>query len=270
MIKVCVSGADGSMGSLLVKYVIQDPDTELVGALTMPGSPNIGKDAGSQVGLENIGIKITANIDEVLNARPDVFVDFTVASAAEENIPKALERDINCIIGTTALSQKFTEKFENTVKEKGIKGMISPNMSLGVNLFLKIAGILATILKDYDIEIIEAHHHRKADSPSGTATKLAGIIAEALGKNLDSIVTWGRGKGMTKRKIGSNELGVHAIRAGDIVGEHTVLYAGPGERIELIHRAHSRECFAAGTVAAIKYMMAQKKPGVYQMSDLVS
>ncbi len=270
MIRVCVSGADGNMGSLVVKYVIQDPETELVSALTMQNSPNIGKDAGTLVGLEKIGVKISDKISEVLDAKPEVFIDFTVASAAEAIVPKVLERGINCIIGTTALSKDFIKNFEDTVKKKGIKGMISPNMSLGVNLFLSIAGVLASKLSGYDIEIIEAHHHRKKDSPSGTAAKLAGIIAKAIEKDLDSIVKWGRPKGMTKRKIGAEEIGVHSIRGGDIVGEHTVLYAGPGERIELIHRAHSRECFAAGTVEAIKFIMEQKKPGIYQMSDLIS
>ncbi|MHA1301391.1 MAG: 4-hydroxy-tetrahydrodipicolinate reductase [Candidatus Helarchaeota archaeon] len=269
MIRVCVSGADGNMGSLVVKAIIKDPETELCGALTMPNSPNIGKDAGQFVGLNEIGVKITDNINEVLSAKPDIFVDFTIASAAEENIPKVLEQNINCIIGTTALSPQFVKNFEEEINKRGLKGMISPNMSLGVNLFLKIAGLLASKLNNYDIEIIEAHHHRKKDSPSGTATKLARIIAQALGKDLESIVTWGRGKGMTKRRIGADEIGVHAIRGGDIVGEHTVLYAGPGERIELIHRAHSRECFAAGTVEAIKYIMAQKKSGMFQMSDLI-
>ncbi|MHA1379562.1 MAG: 4-hydroxy-tetrahydrodipicolinate reductase [Candidatus Helarchaeota archaeon] len=270
MIRVCVSGADGNMGALVVKAIINDPNMELSGALTMSGSPNIGKDAGLFVGLNEVGIKITDNLNEVLDTKPDVFVDFTIASAAEANIPKVLDRSINCIIGTTALSPKFVKNFEETINKKGLKGMISPNMSLGVNLFLKIAGLLASKLNGYDIEIIEVHHHRKKDSPSGTATKLAKIIADAIGKDLNSVVTWGRGKGMTKRKIGAEEIGVHSIRGGDIVGEHTVLYAGPGERIEFTHRAHSRECFAAGTVEAIKYIIAQKEPGIYHMSDLIS
>ncbi|MHA1145375.1 MAG: 4-hydroxy-tetrahydrodipicolinate reductase [Candidatus Helarchaeota archaeon] len=269
MIRVCINGADGNMGGLVAKNVIQDPDLELVGALTMVDSPNEGKDIGTFLGLDKINVPMTSivNLGEILKNNVDMFVDYTITEAAEKNIPIVLKNGINCIIGTTGLSETFKDEFARLVKENKVAGMISPNMSLGVNIFFKVAEILTELLPNYDIEIIEAHHHRKRDSPSGTAKKVAQLIAAKLHKNLENIAKYGR-SGFSPRKIGAEEIGIHAIRAGDIVGDHTVLFAGNGERIELKHQAHSRQCFAAGTILAIKYM-TQHGPGLYQMSDLL-
>lgn len=269
MIKVCISGADGNMGGLVAKNAIQDPDIELVAALTMEGSLNLGKDIGVFLGLEQIGVKIDSvtHLEEILSKQIDMFVDFTVAGAAEKIIPKVLASGINCIVGTTGMSESFNAEFVRLVKEKKISGLISPNMSLGVNIFFKIAEELAGYLENYDIEIIEAHHHRKRDSPSGTAKKVARIIAAKLDKDLDTVAKYGR-SGVSPRKLGPAEIGIHSVRAGDIVGDHTVLFAGSGERIELRHQAHSRQCFASGTIYAIKFMH-QNGPGLYQMADLI-
>ena len=269
MIKVCVNGADGNMGGLVTRKVIQDPDLELVGAISMPNSPNLGKDIGTFLGLNAVNVKIKSSeeLDDILSTPIDFFIDFTIASAAEANVPKVLDKKINCIVGTTGMKAEFYTDFEKKVKENKISGMVSPNMSIGVNIFFQTVRNLTRILKEYDIEIIEKHHHRKRDSPSGTAQKAARIIAEVLERDLDKIEKFGR-QGESKRKIGAEELGMHCVRAGDIVGDHTVLYAGPGERIEITHMAHSRDCFANGTIQAIKFMN-EKGPGYWNMEDLI-
>ncbi|NHI93304.1 MAG: 4-hydroxy-tetrahydrodipicolinate reductase [Candidatus Lokiarchaeota archaeon] len=269
MIKICICGADGNMGGLVAKKVIEDPDLELVAAITMSSSPNLGKDIGTVVSQGPIGVILRSSdeLDDILLTPIDFFIDFTIAKAVEQNISKVLDRNINCIIGTTGMSQDFKKEFEKIIKEKNLSGMISPNMSIGVNIFFQTVRNLARILKDYDIEIIEKHHHRKRDSPSGTAAKTAAIIAEALGKDLKKVGKYGR-VGDSPRKIGSEEIGIHAVRAGDIVGDHTVLFAGPGERIEITHMAHSRECLANGTIQAIKFMY-DKGPGIWNMEDLI-
>ena len=269
MIKICISGADGNMGGLVAKKVIQDPNLKLVAAITMPNSPNLGKDIGTILGLDpvNVILRSSEELDEILSTPIDFFVDFTVAKAAEDNIPKVLDKKINCIVGTTGMNPNFHTEFEKKIKKSNLSGMISPNMSIGVNIFFQTVRNLTRILKDYDIEIIEKHHHRKRDSPSGTASKTAQIIAEALGKDLEKIAKYGR-IGESPRKIGSDEIGIHAIRAGDIVGDHTVLFAGPGERIEITHMAHSRDCLANGTIEAIKFMH-ERGPGIWKMEDLL-
>ena len=143
-------------------------------------------------------------------------------------------------------------------------------MATGVNVFFKIASTLTKYLSEWDIEIIETHHHRKADSPSGTALKIGQIISEALGSDLEAISRFGRNKGPNKRKVGAkNEIGFHSIRAGDIVGDHLVLYAGSGERIELKHQAHSRECFAEGSIKAIKFISQAKEARIYETKDVL-
>ncbi|HUY00309.1 MAG TPA: 4-hydroxy-tetrahydrodipicolinate reductase [Candidatus Deferrimicrobium sp.] len=273
MIRVAISGVDGNMGGLVAKNVLQDPDLKLVAGFTVSQSPNEGKDIGSFHGTDPIGTVITSgeHLTEILQStKPDVYVDFTLAKAAEKNCLIVAENKIKCVIGTTALSPDFLQKFTELVKSKGTCAVISPNMSLGVNILFKLADNLTKLLSSYDIEIIEAHHHRKQDVPSGTAMQLAQIIASSLNKKLEDIGKFGRSKGITPRKLGADEIGIHAIRAGDIVGEHTLLYAGPGERIEVTHRAHSRQCFATGTLVAIKFL-AQKGEStrIYSMQDVL-
>ncbi|TFF86682.1 MAG: 4-hydroxy-tetrahydrodipicolinate reductase [Promethearchaeota archaeon] len=271
-IKVCVSGADGSMGSLVVKNILKDPELKLVGAITMKSSPNIGKDAGDVVGLEQIGVKLVdnSNLDTYLDEiKSDIYVDFTIAEALQENIKDVLKNRIGFVIGTTGISDDLIKYITNQTKEQNISGIIAPNMAIGVNVFFKMAQTLTNYLQGFDIEIIEAHHNRKRDAPSGTALKAATLIAEELNKDIDKIGKFGRKRGPEKREIG--EIGVHAIRAGDIVGEHTIIYAGAGERLELTHRAHSRQCFAEGAVAAIKYIDKNKNQGkLFDMFDVLS
>ncbi|MHA1264613.1 MAG: 4-hydroxy-tetrahydrodipicolinate reductase [Candidatus Helarchaeota archaeon] len=273
MIRVAIAGVDGNMGRLVAKNVIEDPDLELVAGFTIPDSPNKGKDIGVYHGLETLGVPITSSkdLETVLKqSESDVYVDFTIAQAAEKNCITVANQSIKLVIGTTALSSIFLQEFKELLQKQGTCAVISPNMSLGVNILFNLAGQLTKLLATYDIEIVEVHHHRKKDVPSGTAMKLAQIIATALNRELDKIGKFGRAKGFNPRKIGADEIGIHALRAGDIVGEHTILYAGPGERIEVTHRAHSRQCFATGTLVAIKFIHNEGKPGqIYSMQDVL-
>ena len=270
--KIGILGADGSMGRIIAGLAIGDPDIEIVAAFTEPNGPAVGTDIGMLVGKKVIGVEIidSVDLDEKLKAaKPDVVFDFTVAAATEANAPVVVQNGIRMVIGTTGLSQDFLESFKVLVQENNAPSIISSNMAVGMNLFLKVVGDVATALEGWDTEVIEAHHNRKKDAPSGTAVTLAEIIAKAWNKNLDDIAKYGRARGPAPREKGVNELGIHAIRAGDIVGDHTVLFAGAGERIELVHRAHDRSCFASGAIKAAKFLVNADEPRLYTMKDVL-
>ncbi|MFX1355353.1 MAG: 4-hydroxy-tetrahydrodipicolinate reductase, partial [Promethearchaeota archaeon] len=202
--------------------------------------------------------------------KPEVVVDFTVASATEKNCIICVQNGLRCVIGTTALSQEFHKEFEVLVEKFKAPSVISPNMATGVNIMFKMASVLTNYLSDWDIEVIESHHHRKVDSPSGTALAITKIICDTLSCNPIETLKFGRSKGPNKRKVGAkNEIGIHSIRAGDIVGDHTILYAGSGERIELKHQAHSRYCFAEGAIKAIKFIAEAKEIKIYSTSEVL-
>ncbi|MHA2474663.1 MAG: 4-hydroxy-tetrahydrodipicolinate reductase, partial [Promethearchaeota archaeon] len=180
------------------------------------------------------------------------------------------EKGIRCVIGTTAMSQDFLKSFETLVKERHAPAIISPNMATGVNVLFKMASVLTKYLAEWDIEILETHHHRKVDAPSGTALKIGQIISEALGSDFEKTARFGRTRGPNKRSVGGKEeIGIHSIRGGDIVGDHIILYAGPGERIELKHQAHSRECFAEGSIKAIKFIAKQEDNKIYSTNEVL-
>ena len=271
MIKLLILGPTGSMGRLISKLAFEDEDIEVVAACDIN---NIGDELGTLVGVKDpnhITISDANNLQSIIaEVKPDVAVDFTIAKAAEMNCLICVKNAVRCIIGTTALSKEFLEEFEKYVKENNAPAVISSNMASGVNIFFKIAAILAGYLADWDIEVIEAHHHRKADAPSGTAMTIGRAIAKAIGGDFDKLGKFGRDKGPNKREVGAkNEIGVHAIRAGDIVGDHMVLYAGPGERIELKHQAHSRNCFATGSITAIKFIAKVSENKIYTTQEVL-
>jgi 4-hydroxy-tetrahydrodipicolinate reductase len=256
MIKVILLGASGSMGKLVGRLAIEDPEIDLVGAFDVN---EIGRECAAIAGSSIPCGTVVQNPDELdsflQNVTPDVAIDFTVAKAAEINCIKLIDKGVKCVIGTTGLSEQFLKQFELKVMQNKAPAVISSNMATGVNIFFKMASILANYLQDWDIEVIEAHHHRKLDSPSGTALTIARVIADAIGVKLEDVAKFGRDKGPNKREVGAKkEIGVHAIRAGDIVGDHTILFAGPGERIEFKHQAHSRECLANGVITAVKFL----------------
>ena len=271
MIKLLILGPTGSMGRLLSKMALEDDDIEVVAACdTTQISDELGLIIGSQ-DPNKIRISDVKSLQEVIDdTQPEIVVDFTLAEATEKNCLLCVENGLRCVIGTTALSKDFLTRFEEQVRIHEAPAVISPNMATGVNVFFKMASILTNYLNDWDVEIIEAHHHRKADTPSGTALKIGQIISDTLKADFEEIAKFGRSKGPNKRLVGAkNEIGIHSIRAGDIVGDHVVLYAGPGERIELKHQAHSRECFAEGAIKAIKFIANTKENKIYSTSEVL-
>lgn len=258
MIKVAVAGAKGRMGSLIANLTLGKPDFKLVGVTEKPDSEIIGKEFTN-------GVKFYSSLKEIPE-KPNVFIDFTTPKATLQNIKDAKDLGISMVIGTTGFSEEGKREIEEASKEIPI--VFSPNMSLGVNLLFKLVGEVARALKDkgYDVEIFEIHHRFKKDAPSGTALKLAEIIAKELEKNLSEVAVYGRKGQVGERK--PEEIGILSARMGDVVGEHTVYFATLGERIELTHRATSRETFARGALVAAKWV-AGKKAGLYTMFDVL-
>ena len=257
MVKVAVTGAAGKMGSLIAELVSKEPELKLVGLTERPDSELLGK--------ELFGAKVYSSIEEI-EEKPQVVIDFTVPEATLKLLEEAKKLGVALVIGTTGFSEEERRKVEEASASLPI--VFSPNMSLGVNLLFKLVAEVTKALKDkgYDIEIFEIHHRFKKDAPSGTAMKLAEIIAESLGRELSEVAVYGRKGIVGERK--PEEVGVLAARMGDVVGEHTVYFATLGERLELTHRATSRETFARGALVAAKWV-ASKKPGLYSMFDVL-
>ncbi|MFW9938236.1 MAG: 4-hydroxy-tetrahydrodipicolinate reductase [Candidatus Thorarchaeota archaeon] len=271
MIKLLILGPTGSMGKLITELALNDQEIQVVAACDVS---HVGELLGSLISIKDPNkIKITDvnNLQEIIEeTQPDVAVDFTTAEATEKNCIICVRNAIRCVIGTTAMSKEFYEDFEKLVKENKAPAVISPNMATGVNILFKAASILTNYMSDWDIEIIEAHHHRKLDSPSGTALKIGQIITNTLGTDFEKVAKFGRNRGLNKRAIGAeNEIGIHSVRGGDIVGDHIILYAGPGERIELKHQAHNRSCFASGAIKAIKFIAKAKEAKIFSTNDVL-
>ncbi|RZN73618.1 MAG: 4-hydroxy-tetrahydrodipicolinate reductase [Candidatus Methanolliviera hydrocarbonicum] len=258
MINVAVAGANGRMGALICKDVVEANDMELAVAMDVSG-------VGEKVG--DLKIEDARRMDEIfegLSPKADVYVDFTVADAAVENIETASRSGIDLVVGTTGFSKEQKEKIERAINGS-VSAVISPNFSVGVNVFWKIVKEAAIHLKGYDAEIIESHHRFKKDSPSGTAKKAYDLLCEVWGEREP---VYGR-SGFSERKA---EIGMHSIRAGDIVGDHTVLFGGEGERLEITHRAHSREAFASGVLRSIRWLSPSeggREKKIYTMEDVL-
>lgn len=270
MIKVAVTGAAGRMGSGIVRKITEQDDMEVVAAIEIPNTPLEGKDIGIQAGIDELGVPITGseNLEKTLKeTQPDVLVDFTIANAAAQTIQTATKCGVNIVVGTTGFSQEQVEANAKAVKDNNVKAVITSNFSIGVNVFLQLLKDLTPILSDYDIEIIEAHHNQKEDAPSGTAVTALENIAEALGRDPKEVAVYGREGHVGKRT--KQEIGVHSIRGGDIVGDHTVLYVGDGERLEIKHMAHKRAVFISGVIRAIRYIPNSEKGKVSGMADVL-
>ncbi len=262
--RVAVSGAGGRMGKRILTLSHEHPDIEISGALEAAGHPDLGKDAGENAGLGTLNVPIIDDVVEVLK-NADVLIDFSSPEASTANVKAAAEAGKAIVVGTTGFSQDQRE----AVSKIGsvTRCLIAPNMSMGVNLLFKLVDSVSRALGDaYDVEIVEAHHKMKKDSPSGTANKLAEIIARALGRDLEKAGVYGR-KGLVGERT-PEEIGIMALRGGDIVGEHTVMFVTNGERIELTHRAHSRNAFAKGAVQAAVWLVSQPN-GLYDMHDVL-
>ena len=264
MIKVLVIGSAGRMGRMIVYCLENTEDVALFAAIEAPGSPYIGTDATELAGLGKSGIIIDNNLDSAM-AECDVAIDFTIPEVTMETFRLAVQLNKGIVIGTTGF--KSDQKKEIYSAAGKIRCVLAPNMSVGVNVLFKMAGIIGKVLgDDFDAEIIEAHHKFKKDAPSGTAVKLLEILAKSLGRDVDEVGIYGR-HGMTDGR-NRKEIGVHTLRAGDIVGEHKVIFGGMGESLEITHRAQSRETFARGSVAAAQWIVNQS-PGIYDMQDVL-
>ena len=258
MTRIAITGALGRMGTLVIQEAARIEGMELVAGLDAVGA---GKPLQG-----GVLVKDAAQLEQVLKeTRPDVLIDFTIAKAAVKNVCIAASLGVDLVVGTTGISSEQLSEMREAI-EGNVAAVITPNFSVGVNLFWKLVADAAAALKgyDFDIEIIEAHHNQKKDAPSGTALATLEAIRRARGESDLSEVVYGR-KGIMPR---GKEIGVHAVRAGDIVGDHTVLLAGPGERLEIRHQAHSRAAFASGAVRAATWVVG-RKPGIYGMADVL-
>jgi 4-hydroxy-tetrahydrodipicolinate reductase len=248
MIKVVLCGGCGRMASKVAQLIYQDDKLKLMGIVESPTHPDTGKDWGATTGQGKTGIMVVDNLESIIQDA-DQIVEFTNPKVSLQHLEIAARYKKTMIIGTTGFSGEEIEKMKSL--SQNIPFLFSPNMSLGVNLLFKLAAETAVALSDdYDIEIVEAHHRFKKDAPSGTAKKLAQEISKAKGVNLDEVAIYGREGIIGERKRG--EIGIHSIRSGDITGEHTVMFTALGERLELTHKAHSRDTFAYGTAEYIR------------------
>ncbi len=263
MIKIAIPGATGRMGKTLIQAIAAADDMLLAAALARPDSPAIGKDAGEVAGVERLGVPVTASLEGSPDF--DLLIDFTLPEASRQWLDFCRHHHKPIVIGTTGLGRADISAIQSAATE--IPVVFAPNMSVGVNLVLKLLETAARVLGDeVDVEIIEAHHRHKVDAPSGTALRMGEVVARQLGRDLKQCAIYGR-EGNTGERD-RRTIGFATIRAGDIVGEHTVLFAGEGERLEITHKASSRMTFAKGAVRAARWLMAQN-PGLYDMQDVL-
>jgi 4-hydroxy-tetrahydrodipicolinate reductase len=262
-LKIAVAGANGRMGRMLVEAIAADPDVVLAGALGVPGTPEIGTDAGAFSG-KPAGVVIESDLDKGL-AGVDCLIDFTRPEGTLRHLEYCAAHGIKMVIGTTGFDDAGKAAIRAAAEKTAI--LFAPNMSVGVNVTLKLLELAAKSLSEgYDIEIIEAHHRHKVDAPSGTALKMGEVIADALGRDLKDCAVYGR-EGVTGERDPST-IGFATVRGGDIIGDHTVLFAGTGERIEISHKSGSRVSYAVGALRAVRFL-ADKQKGLFDMQDVL-
>ncbi|MHC4479957.1 MAG: 4-hydroxy-tetrahydrodipicolinate reductase [Planctomycetota bacterium] len=260
--RIAVNGAAGAMGRRVIALAHEAEGCQVVAALERTGHPELGRDAGEVAGVGPLGVAISTGLSHTA----DVLIDFSAPEAALSRAEECAGQGIAMLIGTTGLSHEQLSAIEQTVARR-VPVLVASNMSLGINLLFGLAAQVATALpEDYDVEIVEAHHRRKVDAPSGTAMELARRIARARGVDEEVGFCYGR-HGRTGPR-GPGEIAVHAVRGGDIVGEHTIIFAAEGERIELTHRASSRDVFARGALRAAAFLTGQEA-GMFSMSDVL-
>lgn len=264
MQRIAVMGAAGRMGKNLIEAVQQAADAQLTAAVDRPDSSLIGADAGELAGVGRLGVTLVGDLAAVVDAF-DVLIDFTHPSVTLKNLQICRSAGKAMVIGTTGFSAEEKQQLAAAAKEIPI--VFAANFSVGVNLCLKLLDTAARVLGDeVDIEIIEAHHRHKVDAPSGTALRMGEVVAEALGRNLHKVAVYGR-EGQTGARA-RETIGFATVRAGDVVGDHTVLFAADGERVEITHKASSRMTFAKGAVRAALWLQAQPA-GLYDMQDVL-
>lgn len=262
-IPVAVSGAAGRMGRMLVSAITRADDLRLTAAVDHPDAPENGADAGELASLGQLGVPIMGNIEELADF--EVLVDFSVATATLDKLDFCTANGKALVIGTTGFEDAGLEAIRRAAERVPI--VMAPNMSVGVNVTFKLIESAARALgDDVDVEVFEAHHRHKIDAPSGTAVRMGEILADTLNRDIATDAVYGR-EGITGERE-RRTIGFHSLRGGDIVGEHTVTFAGTGERIEITHRAGSRENFAAGAVRAVRFVVGQR-PGLYGMDEVL-
>ncbi len=263
MLNIAIAGASGRMGRALIEAVNQAADMRIAAALDRPGSAFLGKDAGELVGAP-CGVAITDDVDAALRGA-HALIDFTRPDGTLHHMALCRRHKVNLVIGTTGFTPEQKQAIEDASRDIGI--VFAPNMSVGVNVTLKLLELAARILNEgYDIEIVEAHHRHKVDAPSGTALRMGEVVAKALGRDLNECAVYGR-EGVTGERQPST-IGFATVRGGDIVGDHTVMFAGIGERVEITHKASSRATFSGGAVRAARFL-ADKKSGLFDMQDVL-
>jgi 4-hydroxy-tetrahydrodipicolinate reductase len=264
MVKAIVIGVAGRMGGRIVHMMDAAEGIELVGAVESPGHAAVGQDVGQVVGLPATGITVADSLAQVLD-KAQVVIEFTHPEPSLTHLREIADAGKAMVLGTTGFSPPQLAEIQALASRVHL--VFAPNMSVGVNLMFKVVADIARVLGEgYDVEIVEAHHRLKKDAPSGTAIKLGQVIAHALDRELDQVGVYSR-HGIIGQRTDA-EIGIQTVRAGDIVGEHTVLFGGMGERLEIIHRAHSRDNFARGAVRAAQWIVSQP-PGLYDMQDVL-
>lgn len=261
--RIAIAGADGRMGRMLIEAVLQAEDLTLAVALNHSDSSSIGQDAGAFLGVET-GVRITDNLAALADA--DCLIDFTRPEATLTHLPACIEHGVKCVIGTTGFDDAGKKAIQAASQKTAI--VFAPNMSVGVNVTLKLLEMAARLLNSgYDAEVFEAHHRNKVDAPSGTALAMGEAVAHAWGEDLDKIADWTRHGDTGPRENG--RIGFSVVRGGDIIGDHTVYFCGIGERIEITHRSSSRATYAQGSVRAARYL-ARKDFGLFDMHDVLA
>ncbi len=262
--KVAIIGAAGRMGGRLIHAVLEAEGLELAGAIERPGHPQLGQDAGLVAGAGELGVKISDDLAATM-ANADILIDFTFPDVTLQNLAVCAELGKMVVSGSTGFTPEQRAEAEKYAAK--IPVVLAPNMSVGVNACFKLLKEAAKILgNDFDVEIVELHHNKKKDSPSGTAVRMGEVVAEALGRDYNQVANCHR-EGMCGERT-KEEIGMQTVRGGDIVGEHTVYFIGMGERIEISHRAMSRDMFARGAARACQWLNG-KGPGIYDMQDVL-
>ena len=265
MIRVIICGIGGRICGRIAHMAADADDLDLVGGVEVPGHPSVGLDVGEVIGTKHLGVHVVDDLENVV-AGTDVVVAFTAPPDGTVEAARIAGRAGKpTVVGTTGLSAEQMGAFQEALSP--VACVFAPNFSVGVTVLTKLVQEAARILgDDFDVEVVEAHHRFKTDAPSGTALALARAAAEGLGRNLDEVALYGR-HGQTGART-HEEIGIHALRAGDIVGEHTVMFGGIGETVQLAHRAQSRDTFAAGAIRAIRFAKGAP-PGLYDMRDVL-
>ncbi|MFT3850705.1 MAG: 4-hydroxy-tetrahydrodipicolinate reductase [Propionivibrio sp.] len=261
--KIAIVGASGRMGRMLIESALKDSSVELVAAIDQPGTSVLGKDAGELVGMP-CGVVVSSDLENAI-AKADCLIDFTRPEGTLEHLAACRRHKVGIVIGTTGFDDAGKRAIADAAREIPI--VFAPNMSVGVNVVFKLLDTASRILAEsYDIEIVEAHHKHKIDAPSGTALRMGEVVAQALGRDLKECAIYGR-EGVTGERDPST-IGFATVRGGDIVGDHTVMYCGTGERVEISHKAGSRMPYALGSLRAARFLDG-KDNGLFDMQDVL-